>query len=190
MYKHLPNNTLVQQRDCCGIVYSTSKNEKEKGSLNLEGYCDSDWGNDPDTRKSITGYVVKSGFMGISTTDIVAQSTAEAEFVAACEACMEGQSLRNIVTEVFPELQVNFTLEIDNQAAFMMTTNPTYSRRTRHIELRWHYVRDQVTKKTVYLWKVSPDDNPSDIFTKPLAGARYEKLCALLGQTKEPLPKN
>ena len=63
----------------------------------------------------------------------------------------EGQSLKNLLSEVFPELKVYFTLGIDNQAAFVMATNPTYSRRTRHIELRWHYVRDQVAKKTVEL---------------------------------------
>ncbi|OWZ22007.1 Copia type Polyprotein [Phytophthora megakarya] len=92
---------------------------------------------------------------------IVAQSTSEAEHVAACEACMEGEGLRNVLIEVFSQLAVRFQLGIDNQGVFVVATNPTYSHRTRYIELRWHYVRDQVTKKTVKLWKVKIDDNPS-----------------------------
>ena len=66
---------------------------------------------------------------------IVAQSTAEAEYVAACEACMEGQGLRDVLIEVLPELETKIRMSIDNQAAFVMATNPTYSRRIRHIEL-------------------------------------------------------
>ena len=86
-------------------------------------------------------------------------------------------------------MRVYFTLGIDNQAAFVMATNPTFSRRTRHIELLWHNVRDQVAKKTVELWKVHTADIPSDMCTKPLAGSHLEKLFVLLGQTTDPLPK-
>ncbi|KAG2908580.1 hypothetical protein PC116_g13073 [Phytophthora cactorum] len=82
---------------------------------------------------------------------------------------MEGQGLRNVQIQVFPELETRFRMGIYNHAAFVMATNPTYSRRTRHIELRWHYVRDQVAKRTVDLWKVKTEVNPSDIMTKPLA---------------------
>ncbi|GMF55152.1 unnamed protein product [Phytophthora fragariaefolia] len=120
---------------------------------------------------------------------IVAQSTAEAEYVAACEACMEGQGLRNVLIEVFSMMKTENRLGIDNQAAFVMATNPTYNRRTRHIELRWHYVRDQVVKKTVELWKVKTDVNPSDLMTKPLASDRFELLNDMIGMTKEHIPK-
>ncbi|KAG3063696.1 hypothetical protein PI124_g22599 [Phytophthora idaei] len=70
-----------------------------------------------------------------------------------------------------------------------MATNPTYSRRTRHIELRWHYVRDQIAKKTVELWKVKTDDNPSDMMTKALASERFEALGKMIGLTKDHVPK-
>ncbi|CAI5723245.1 unnamed protein product [Peronospora destructor] len=120
---------------------------------------------------------------------IVTQSTAEAEYVAACEACMEGQGLRTLLIEVFSYLAINYRLGIDNQAAFVMATNPTYSRRTRHIVLRWHYVRDQVVKRTVELWKVKTEINPSDLMTKPLASGRLEKLSGIIGMTKNHVPK-
>ncbi|RMX62417.1 hypothetical protein DD238_008195 [Peronospora effusa] len=102
---------------------------------------------------------------------------------------MEGQGLRNVLIQVFPEMETKIRMGIDNQAAFEMATNRTYSRRTRHIELRWHYVRDQVAKKNVDLWKVKTDVNPSDIMTKPLASDRLEKLCAMIGLSKQQLSK-
>ncbi|OWZ09604.1 Copia type Polyprotein [Phytophthora megakarya] len=176
-----------------GIVYSTEVNAKPADTLVIDGFCDSDWGNDPDTRKSVTGFVHCMAGGAISWASkrqtIVAQSTAEAEYVAACEACMEGQGLRNVLIEVFSQMATRFQLGIDNQAAFVMATNPTYSRRTRHIELRWHYVRDLVTKKMVTLWKVKTDDNPSDVMTKPLASDRFEMLNGMIGMNKEHLPK-
>lgn len=176
-----------------GIVYTREKPTEKKPELIIDGYCDSDWGNDPDTRKSITGFVHCMAGGAVSWASrrqtIVAQSTAEAEYVAACEACMEGQGLRNILTQVFPDLVTKVRMGIDNQAAYVMATNPTYSRRTRHIELRWHYVRDRVARKTVDLWKVKTDVNPSDLMTKPLVGDRLETLSAMIGLTKQHLPQ-
>ncbi|KAE9047584.1 hypothetical protein PR003_g1035 [Phytophthora rubi] len=80
---------------------------------------------------------------------VVVQSTAEAEYVASCKACMEGKSLLNIPTEAIPEQQVGFTLGVDDQAAIALASNPTYSRKARHIELRFHYVREQMRDKAV-----------------------------------------
>ncbi|GMF35188.1 unnamed protein product [Phytophthora fragariaefolia] len=176
-----------------GIVYSRDQATQDPDTLVIDGYCDSDWGNDPDTRKSVTGYVhcIAGGAISWASRrqSIVAQSTAEAEYVAACEACMKGQGLRNVLIEVFSMMKTENRLGIDNQAAFVMATNPTYNRRTRHIELRWHYLRDQVVKKTVELRKVKTDVNPSDLMTKPLASDRFEMLNDMIGMTKEHIPK-
>ncbi|KAE9191830.1 hypothetical protein PF005_g11110 [Phytophthora fragariae] len=178
-----------------GIVYTRDKSMVEmNNTLLIDGYCDSDWGNNPETRKSITGYVHCAAGGAVSWASrrqtIVAQSTAEAKYVAACEVCMEAQGLRNVLIEVFPKMTTKLRQGIDNQAAFVMATNPTYSRRTRHIELRWHYVRDQVVKMTVELWKVKTDDNPSDLMTKPLASDRFAILNSMIGVTKDHIPKN
>ncbi|CAH0481201.1 unnamed protein product [Peronospora belbahrii] len=138
-----------------GIVSTNTPEVQYTGKLTVNGFCDSDWGNDPDTRKSVTGYVhcIAGGTISWASRrqSIVAQSTAEAEYVAASEACMEGQGLRNLLIEEFSHIDTEYRLGIDNQAAFVMSTNPTYRCRTRHIELRWHYVRDQVAEWTVEL---------------------------------------
>ncbi|KAG2845393.1 hypothetical protein PC116_g4045 [Phytophthora cactorum] len=62
-----------------------------------------------------------------------------------------------------------------------MEANPTFGRRTRHIELKWHYVREQVRKKELYTRKVRSQDNLAYLFTKPLAKSRFESLSAKIG---------
>ncbi|OWY90492.1 Copia type Polyprotein [Phytophthora megakarya] len=190
-----------------GISFDKMKAEAMTTSITIEGFCDADWANCPDTRKSISGFVLSIGGGPVSWSarrqSVVAQSTAEAEYVASCEACMEGRGLVNVqeaeyvasceacmegrglvnvLTEVLPkEIPVQFNLGIDSQSALALAASPTYSRRTRHIDLRFHFVRDQVMKRQVKLWKVLGNNNPADIFTKPLALERFAVLKTKLG---------
>ncbi|KAE9042308.1 hypothetical protein PR002_g3993 [Phytophthora rubi] len=161
-------------------------------SITVDGYCDSDSGNRPDNRKSVTGYVMMVASGPVAWTarrqSVVAQSTAEAEYVASCEACMEGKSLINILTELLPAVGTNFTLGVDNQAALALASNPTYSRKTRHIDLQFHYVREQVKEKAVKMWKVNGEVNPADSLTKPLGFPRLAKLKALVGMKPDLQP--
>ncbi|KAE9018981.1 hypothetical protein PR001_g13989 [Phytophthora rubi] len=166
-----------------GITYERQHNAAR--TVVLEGYCDSDWANDAETRKSTTGFVFTLAGGAISwmsrRQSIVALSTAEAEYVAACEATMEAVAESNILQEILPKRAVKLRIGIDNQAAHTMATNPTYSRRTRHIELRWHYVREQVEKGAVKMHKVKGDVNPADTFTKPLDKRRLKTLLDQVG---------
>ena len=112
----------------------------------IEGYRDIDWANDPEQRKSTTGYVFTLAEGAVAWMSrrqpIIALSKAEAEYVAACEVIMEAMAEYNILQGIIPpQCQIKLRIGIDNQAAYIMATSPTYSRRTRHIELRWHYVR-------------------------------------------------
>jgi hypothetical protein len=86
---------------------------------------------------------------------IVALSTEEAEFAAACETCQEGQSIKNILMELSDKGRIAFKLGVDNQAAITLATRPTFSRNTRHIELRLHYVREMARQQGVKLSKAS-----------------------------------
>jgi hypothetical protein len=76
---------------------------------------------------------------------------------------------------------ISFKLGVDNQAAIALATRPTYSRKTRHIELRLHYVREMARQEGVKLWKVSGDENPADLLTKPLGFLRLDKMKGLIG---------
>ncbi|KAE9138475.1 hypothetical protein PF010_g950 [Phytophthora fragariae] len=166
-----------------GITYDRQSGESD--TVVLEGYCDSDWANDPETRRSTTGFMFTLAGGAVSwmarRQSIVALSTAEAEYVAACEATMEAVAESNILQEILPQKCLKLRIGIDNQAAHTMATNPTYSRRTRHIELRWHFVREQVERGVIELHKIRGDVNPADPFTKPLNKLRLQNMLGLVG---------
>ncbi|POM66846.1 Retrovirus-related pol Polyprotein [Phytophthora palmivora] len=142
------------------ILYSSANVTQDANNFVLKLFCDS------------RGAV----FWASRRQTIVAESTVDAENVAVCEG------LQNVLVEVFPRLT------IENQAAYVMTIYPTLSRRTRHIELRWHYVHDQVAKKTVAFLKVKSEFDVSDLLTKPLASDRLEILDKIISLTNMNTP--
>ncbi|GMF54389.1 unnamed protein product [Phytophthora fragariaefolia] len=117
-----------------------------KQILKIDGFVDADWGNCPDTRNSVTGYVMVMVGGPVNWAarrqNIVALSTAEAESASACEARQEGQAIENILMELSATGEISFKLGVESQTAIALATRPTYSRKTRHIELRLHYVRE------------------------------------------------
>ncbi|GMF18521.1 unnamed protein product [Phytophthora fragariaefolia] len=170
-----------------GIMYSGSSSMDDR--VIVSGHCDAD---DPDTRKSDTGFVLTIAGGAVAWTarrkTIVAQSTAEAEYVVACEAMMEGHGVLNMLDEALPKINVNteLTMGVDNSAAIAIATAPTYSRKTWHIELRWQYVRNQVLKKLVSIFEV----DGADMFTKALPKGQLVKFRSMIGMmTALPIPK-
>ncbi|KAE9284760.1 hypothetical protein PF008_g27084 [Phytophthora fragariae] len=173
-----------------GIKYSNDKDVTDQ--ILVSGHSDADWGNDPETRKNVTGFVMTIAAGAVAWAarrqTIVAQSTAEAEYVAACEAAMEGQGIVNMLNESLVVIQKKskLTLGVDNTAAIALAKAPTYNSRTRHIELRWHYVRDQVKRDLLEIHKVLGTENPADMFTKALPNNSLVKYCQMIGMAKPP----
>ena len=93
---------------------------------------------------------------------------------------MDGRALANVLVEVLSKMKVVFSLGVDNQAAISLASDPTYSRKTHHIELRFHYVREQVARKAVRVRKVDGDINPANLLTKPLGYPRPVKMKRLI----------
>ncbi|KAJ8525535.1 hypothetical protein ON010_g15580 [Phytophthora cinnamomi] len=130
---------------------------------------------DPDTRKRVTGYVftIAGGAVAWAARrqTIIAQSTAEVEYVAACETTMEGRGIVNMMDDALPkiDIQTEYTMGVDNNTAIALATPSSYSRKTRHIELRWYYVRDQVLKTLV---KVSKAEGTETLPTCPPMNSR------------------
>ncbi|KAG3160442.1 hypothetical protein PC128_g21094 [Phytophthora cactorum] len=151
----------------------------------IDKYVDADWGNCPETRKSVSGYVMKMAGGPVASAarrqSIVALSTTEAEYAAACEACQEGQSIKNVLMEIIGERDLEFNLGVDNQAAISLATHPTYSRKTRHIELRLRFVREMAQQKGVNLWNVSGEINPADLLPKSMGVTRLSKMKSPIG---------
>ncbi|CAL9015740.1 unnamed protein product, partial [Prunus brigantina] len=123
-----------------GIEY-----QKGKEAI-LIGYCDSDWSGSQDDMRSTSGYAFSFGSGAFSWASVkqhsVALSTAEAEYVSASEATTQAIWLR-FVLEDFGELQTEATpLMVDNTSAIAMTRNPVFHQKTKHINRRYHFIRD------------------------------------------------
>ncbi|KAJ6715422.1 GAG-POL-RELATED RETROTRANSPOSON [Salix viminalis] len=123
-----------------GIEYRKDK------STTLIGYCDADWAGNEDDSRSTSGYAFSFGSGSFSWASLkqssVALSTAEAEYVSASEATAQAIWLR-CVLEDFGELQTEATLLFcDNMSAISMTRNPVFHQKTRHINRKFHFIRE------------------------------------------------
>ncbi|KAH9679295.1 retrovirus-related pol polyprotein from transposon TNT 1-94-like protein [Citrus sinensis] len=133
------------------------------------GYCDSNFAGDLDKRRSTTGYVFTLGGGPVSWRSIlqstIALSTTEAEYMAATKAVKEAIWLKGLLGDL-GVIQENITVFCDNQSAIFLAKNQTYHTRTKHIDVKYHYVRDIIESGVVLLRKIDTKDNPSDMLTK------------------------
>ena len=94
--------------------------------------------------------------------------------------------LRSFSAEIgFPFTQAT-TICVDNQAAIFLAINPAVERRMKHIDIRHHYIHEQVETKVIDLYHIAGEENPADLFTKPLPVVKVEKFRSLIGLTQEP----
>jgi hypothetical protein len=155
--------------------------------MNLEVYSDADHANDQKDRKSVTGIVVKLNGDVISwiskKQSIVTDSTCYSEYVAMAMAVQEAQWTRQLLEEL--GLIVKSTkLYCDNEAAVVISQNHGVSKKSKHIEIKYHVVREAVDKGLVEVEGVSTNDQQADILTKALPRNVFcrirDKLMALL----------
>ncbi|MCO5546935.1 hypothetical protein L7F22_000374 [Adiantum nelumboides] len=145
---------------------------------------DADFAGHPDCRKSTSGYVFT--FTGGAVSWIsrlqkcVALSTTEAEYVAATEASKEALWLMRLVEEVGIKSQVP-VLHCDSQSAIMLARNPVFHAKTKHIEVKYHFIRSVLDDKSITLVKVHTDDNPADLLTKSLPAERFAYCRQMMG---------
>ncbi|CAL2255134.1 unnamed protein product [Prunus armeniaca] len=162
-----------------GIAY-----EKGKEAM-LIGYYDSDSSGSEDDMKSTSGYAFSLGSGVFSWASIkqssVALSTAEAEYVSAAEATAQAIWLRFVLSD-FGEEQVGATpILCDNTSAIAITKNPVHHHKTRHINRRFHFIRDALQNGEIDLLYCKIEEQTADIFTKALARDRFEYLRRKLG---------
>ena len=142
------------------------------------GYVDSDHARDPDTRRSVTGYLFFLADGPIvwqsRQQSSVALSSMEAEYMSACAATQEAMWLRMVLTELGGVLNRPITMYEDNQACIYLSQNPNDHQKSKHIDRQYHYVREQVTAGTITLAKIDTKANCSDIMTKPLEKRLHE----------------
>ena len=148
--------------------------------LNMTGYTDSDFQADKDTRKFTSGsvFILNSGSVVWRSIkqSCIADSTMEAEYVAACEAAKEAVWLKSFLKalEVVPETDKPMTHYCDNSGAVANTKEPRSHKRSKHIEWKYHLIRDIVERGDVEVTKISKVNNLADPFTKALNGRVFE----------------
>lgn len=160
---------------------------KRNGSHRLCGFSDADYAGDVDTRKSTSGYAFLYNDSIISWRSslqkCVSISTTESEYVSASEAVKEMVWLRRLYDELLPNQGAETSFYMDNMSAIRLVKNPEFHRRTKHIDVRYHFIREKFNDGLFKLEHVPTDEMIADIFTKALPRVRFEYLRTLIGIT-------
>jgi hypothetical protein len=129
---------------------------EKKSKLELCGYSDADWAGDTSDRKSTSGYIFQLGNTTISwgskKQSSVALSTCEAEYIALSLAIQEGKWIENLFNELLSSINMEpCKLKIfeDNQSCIKMSKNPVDHGRAKHIDIKYHYIRDEIKQGNV-----------------------------------------
>lgn len=152
-----------------GLFFPATGNNESFTSL--EGYSDSDYAGAEDA-KSTSGYIFylnKAPFSwSTKKQDVVAQSTAEAEYIAAALARNQCTWIRQLLSDIGFAPEAATPLMIDNQAAIAIAKDPTHFSRAKHIKVRYHALREAVKDKEIQLIHVPTENQKADMLTKAL----------------------
>ena len=156
-----------------GILYS------QKGSIECVGFSDADWAGDINDRKSTSGYLFQLSGGAVTWKSkkhgCVALSTAEAEYVALSSTAQESVWLKHLTTELGSPPKTPTTIFEDNQSAIAMTKNPQFHGRAKHIDIKYHFIREQVNCGNVILEYCPTGDMTADVFMKGLNRKLFNK---------------
>ena len=153
----------------------------------LTGFTDNDWAGSTIDRRSTSAYIFCLGKSTISwcsrKQNTVALSSTEAEYTSATETACEGVWLRKLLNDLGREQEGPTTIYCDNMSAIALTKNPVFHARSKHIELRHHFIRDLVQKEEIQLEFIITNEQPADMLTKPITIEKFLKFRDMLGLT-------
>lgn len=149
----------------------------------VSGFVDSDYASDIDKIRSTTGYVFKIYGSPISWRSVlqatVALSTTESEYMAMAEGVKEALWLKGLMYDLGMK-QDSVDLWCDSQSAIHLAKNQVHHVRTKHIDVRYHFVRDVIEDGDISLMKVHTSDNPADMLTKVVSDSKFQRCLTLL----------
>uniref|UniRef100_A0AAV1V9Z6 Reverse transcriptase Ty1/copia-type domain-containing protein n=1 Tax=Peronospora matthiolae TaxID=2874970 RepID=A0AAV1V9Z6_9STRA len=156
--------------------------------IDFRGYSDADWAGDHADRKSTSGYT----FMlmgapvswGSKKQSSVSLSTSEAEYIALSLAIQEGKWVHRLLCEILAaanEPGPDLVIREDNHSCIKMTKNPVNHGRAKHIDIKYHHIRDEVKRGEVQLEYCETSEMMADTMTKGLSGPRQKDLTTALG---------
>lgn len=171
-----------------GYVKKTSAYRLTLGGsrLVLEGYTDASWADNRDNRKSSQGYCFTLGSGMISwkgtQSPSVALSSCEAELYGCAAAAQELLWLKRLLGDLGVQTQTPI-LWCDNKSTVLLTQDPIFTARSKHIEARYHFIRDLVCQGDLKTVHIAGIDNPADVFTKALSKDKHVNCLQQLGVT-------
>ena len=159
------------------LVYKVLTMKENKWEM--KAFCDSDWAGDADDSRSITGFCIFLNGCLISWKSrgqkTVTLSSSEAEYVAVSEVCTEVLFIKTIMDFLGLEISLPITVFCDNIGAIYIANNPKNNGRTKHINVKYHFIREYVIDGTVQINFVRSEENLADPFTKNVSRDSYEK---------------
>jgi hypothetical protein len=165
-----------------GILY------KKGEQADLIAYSDSDYGGDIDDRKSTSGYVFMLGSGAVAWSSrkqpIVTLSTTEAEFIAAAHCVCQGIWLKRILDNIGLKQKQCLTVLCDNSSTIKLSKNPVMHGRSKHIDIRFHFLRNLSSEGSIELVHCASKDQLADVMTKALNLPLFEKFRKQLGVCK------
>jgi hypothetical protein len=187
-----------------GLIY------RRRSPLRLEAYSDSDYASDPDTRKSISGGLILANGQPLhwfsQRQRIVAHSSSEAEYIAADQTMRQLVWLTQLAQQlriklqprptrltisdkpatqyhdgtIVPDTRPDISLRVDNTGAIAMARASGPTARTKHLDVRYHYIQDVVRNGTALLQHVDTKDQKADAFTKPVGRVKFQTFAQCL----------
>jgi transposase InsO family protein len=163
-----------------GDAVGDSRGRRAQVQVDVCAFADADWANDKGDRRSISGWVAKLNGDPVSWSSkkqrVVALSTCEAELYAEAAAIQEVLWLRGLMEELGLITQTGSTVFGDNQSAIAVSANGVKGERTKHVDVKYHFVTETVERGEVKLRWVPTTQQQADIFTKALAAPVFELL--------------
>jgi len=164
-----------------GIVYP----KLSGGDNNLIGYSDSDLGGDTDDRKSTTGIIFFLGDKAVAWQSqkqrVVALSSCEAEYITGAAAACQAVWLTRLLKDVMGDDPQVPQLKMDNMSAIALSKNPVLHDRSKHIDTKFHFIRECVDKGSILLEFASSQEQLADVMTKALGRSRFCELREKIG---------
>ncbi|XP_060200096.1 secreted RxLR effector protein 161-like [Lycium barbarum] len=163
-----------------GLTFCRMRNE----GFSVLDYVDSYFAGDLDRKRSTTGYIFTLAGSVISwkatLQSIVSLSTTKAEYMAAAEAVKEAMWLKGLVSEL-SRVQHEPTLKYDSHSAIHLIKNQRFHDHTKHIDIRFHFIRNVVEQGTVKVLKVDTKDNATDVLTMVVTLVKFSHCMYLAG---------
>ena len=167
-----------------GLKYASSVD------MRLQGYANADWVGSVVGQKSTSGCCFTLGSAMVSwcsrKQSSVALSTAKAEYIALSVVVREAVWLCKLLTDLFDHEMDYTIIHCDNQSCVKLFENHVFHDRSKHIEIKYHYIRDMVQRKTIHVQYLPTHEQIEDIFTKPLANTKFKYFCEKLAWWRLP----